>query len=225
MNEAKPGATWRVMNVELALGEPEERLRERAAREVGLDPREVRGVRIARKALDARVRGGARRFKWVCHVDLVADAARTPPLLQKALRVGRAKPAPELASLAIPGTHPSFAVPGAQPVAVVGAGPAGLFAAYVLASNGARVVLVERGPAVEQRGRPLVRFHRTRVVDPERNLLFGEGGAGTYSDGKIYTRVDDALEVPLLEVLVECGAPPGIAYDSLAHIGTDRLHR
>ncbi|HUR27281.1 MAG TPA: hypothetical protein VM509_03790, partial [Planctomycetota bacterium] len=63
------------------------------------------------------------------------------------------------------------------------------------------------------------------IPDPERNLLFGEGGAGTYSDGKIYTRVDDPLEVPLLEELVAAGAPPSIVYDSLAHIGTDRLHR
>jgi uncharacterized protein len=225
MTEASASATWRVMNVELALGEPEERLRERAAREVGIDPRGLRGFRLARKALDARVRSGARRLKWVCHVDLVVDAGRRPQLLEKALRTGRAKAAPELASLAVPRTHASFDAADTQPVAVVGSGPAGLFAAYLLAFNGARVVLLERGPAVEERSRHLVRFHRTRVVDPERNLLFGEGGAGTYSDGKIYTRVDDALEVPLLEVLVECGAPPGIVYDSLAHIGTDRLHR
>ncbi|MBI5434579.1 MAG: FAD-dependent monooxygenase, partial [Planctomycetes bacterium] len=108
---------------------------------------------------------------------------------------------------------------------VVGSGPAGLFAAWLLAKNGLAVTLIERGPPVEERSRPLVQFHRTRVVDPEANLLFGEGGAGTYSDGKIYTRVDDPLEVVLLDELVACGAPPSIAYDSLAHIGTDRLHR
>jgi len=85
--------------------------------------------------------------------------------------------------------------------------------------------LLERGPAVRERSRAVARFHRSREVDPERNLLFGEGGAGTYSDGKIYTRVDDSLEVPLLEELIACGAPAAIAYDSLAHIGTDRLHR
>jgi uncharacterized FAD-dependent dehydrogenase len=110
-------------------------------------------------------------------------------------------------------------------VAVVGGGPAGLFAALALARNGVRVTLLERGPAVGARSKAVVGFHRTREVDPERNLLFGEGGAGTYSDGKIYTRVDDPLEVPLLEELVACGAPANITYDSLAHIGTDRLHR
>src|SRR5690606_14310895 len=65
----------------------------------------------------------------------------------------------------------------------------------------------------------------TRVPNLESNLLFGEGGAGTYSDGKLYTRVDDPLEVPWLEELVACGAPPDILFDSRAHIGTDRLHR
>jgi uncharacterized FAD-dependent dehydrogenase len=70
-----------------------------------------------------------------------------------------------------------------------------------------------------------VKFHRTRVPDPETNLLFGEGGAGTYSDGKLYTRVDHELEVPILDELVACGAPPEILFDARAHIGTDRLHR
>jgi hypothetical protein len=112
-----------------------------------------------------------------------------------------------------------------DPVVVVGAGPGGLFAAWALARNGVRAIVLDRGPAVEDRGRHVVRFHRTRSVDSERNLLFGEGGAGTYSDGKIYTRVDDPLEVPILEELVACGAPPAIVFDSLAHIGTDKLHR
>ncbi len=69
------------------------------------------------------------------------------------------------------------------------------------------------------------RFHRSRAVDPETNLLFGEGGAGTFSDGKLYTRIDDAFEPLILEELVLCGAPSEILYDGRAHIGTDKLHR
>ncbi len=107
---------------------------------------------------------------------------------------------------------------------VVGAGPAGLYAALVLALNEAEVILIDRGESLSERGTDLVRFHRTRAPNPESNLLFGEGGAGTYSDGKLYTRIDDPLEVPCLEQLVDCGAPPEILYDSRAHIGTDRLH-
>src|SRR6185436_14309827 len=110
-------------------------------------------------------------------------------------------------------------------VVVVGAGPAGLFAAHVLALHGVRVELLDRGPDLRARGRAVARFVRSREIDPERNLLFGEGGAGTYSDGKLYTRTQHELEEPILETLVACGAPEDIAYDARAHIGTDRLHR
>jgi uncharacterized FAD-dependent dehydrogenase len=225
MDRQAPSATWRVMNVELALGEPESLLRERAARAVGFEPRELRGFRIARKALDARVRGGERRMRWICHADLVVDAQPKPQALERALRTGQAKAAPLAGSVEREVRHASLFRPETAPVVIVGSGPAGVFAAHVLARNGVRCVVLERGPEIAERGRAVVRFHRTREVDRERNLLFGEGGAGTYSDGKIYTRVDDPLEVPLLEELVACGAPEAIVYDSLAHIGTDRLHR
>jgi uncharacterized FAD-dependent dehydrogenase len=131
-------------------------------------------------------------------------------------------PAPARARIEVERPHPSLARACAV---VVGAGPAGLFAALVLARNGLAVTLLDRGAALRERGRAVGRFDRSRVPDPETNLLFGEGGAGTYSDGKLYTRVEDPLEVPLLEELVACGAPPEILYDARAHIGTDRLHR
>ncbi len=214
-------ATWRLLGLELALDEGEARLRERAANVLGLDVGELRGFRIARKALDMRRRGKERRLRFVCHVDVVVDAASRSRGLARAEKAGRARLAPALGSIEVSGPRRRDGVH----VAVVGAGPAGLFAALVLARNGVRVTVLERGPAVLERSRAVARFHRSREVDPERNLLFGEGGAGTYSDGKIYTRVDDPLEVPLLEELIACGAPPAIAYDSLAHIGTDRLHR
>jgi uncharacterized FAD-dependent dehydrogenase len=100
-----------------------------------------------------------------------------------------------------------------------------MYAATVLSRAGVQIDLVDRGGSLESRGTDLVSFHRTRTPNPESNLLFGEGGAGTYSDGKLYTRVDHPLEVACLEELVACGAPAEIVYDSRAHIGTDRLHR
>lgn len=221
MSERPPAKTWRLLDLELSLDEPEEQLRERAANLLGVDTGEVRGFRIARKALDMRRRGGERRLRFVCHVDVVVDTWQWGRALARAEKAGRARLAPAVGSIEVTGPRRG----DLSHVVVVGGGPAGLFAALVMARNGVRVTVLERGPAVRERSRAVARFHRSREVDPERNLLFGEGGAGTYSDGKIYTRVDDPLEVPLLEELIACGAPPAIAYDSLAHIGTDRLHR
>jgi len=219
----KPSVTWRLLGLEAAIGEPEAALLERAVRRAGFAPEQVRGARVAHRGLDARRRGGERRLRHVCHVDLVVDAGPAPTALRRLERSGKARLAPARGSLLLERSAPELA--RGRRAVVVGSGPAGLFGALALAVNGVAVTLVERGPRVDRRGRRVAGFHRSGTVDPEGNLLFGEGGAGTYSDGKIYTRVDDPLEVPLLEELVACGAPPEILYDSLAHIGTDRLHR
>jgi uncharacterized FAD-dependent dehydrogenase len=215
-----PARTLRVLGLRLALDEPESLLRARALEAAGVGADALRGLRIARKSLDARRQGGVRRLAFVVHVDLVVSAAFRSEALERALRAGRVVDAPERGRLEV-APHASLA--GAR-VVVVGAGPAGLFAALVLARSGVGVTLLDRGPSLRERARALARFDRTRELDPERNLLFGEGGAGTYSDGKLYTRVEHPLEVPLLEELVACGAPPEILYDARAHVGTDRLH-
>ena len=106
---------------------------------------------------------------------------------------------------------------------MVGAGPAGAFAAWHLAENGARVVWVERGKPVETRARDFGLFRGRGVLDPESNLCFGEGGAGTYSDGKLTCRKNDPVVREVLERLVEVGAPPQILVDAKPHIGTNLL--
>jgi len=214
--------SFRVLGIELALDEPESVLRERALAAAGVSAAELRGFRIARISLDARRVGRARRLRFVVHADLVLDADAKSAGLERALRAGRVVRTPMAGRLEVDRVHASLA--GAR-VAVLGAGPAGLFAALALARNGVAVDLIDRGAPIRERARDLNAFHRTRVPNPESNLLFGEGGAGTYSDGKLYTRVDHPLEVPLLDELVACGAPPEILYDARAHIGTDRLHR
>lgn len=214
--------TLRVRDLVLGIGEDESVLRARALDAAGLGAEDLRGFRIARKSVDARRHGGERRIRFVVQADLVIDSGLRSAALGRAIRTGRVTPVPPQGQLEVRDRHASLE---RARVAVVGAGPAGLFAALVLSRSGVAVDLVERGPALRERGRALARFARTREVDPERNLLFGEGGAGTYSDGKLYTRIDHPLEVPILEELVTCGAPPEILYDARAHIGTDRLHR
>ena len=217
--------TWRIHALESPVGEPESALRERACRELGVDPGRLRGLRIVRRSLDARRRGGSHRLVYVVHADLTVDAGFRGRALARAIRTGRVIEAPARVDPRVDEIHPSLRGGRAARVAVVGAGPAGLFAALVLARHGLAVTLLDRGSRVDRRSRELVRFHRTRTPDPESNLLFGEGGAGTYSDGKLYTRVDDPLETSVLEELVAAGAAEEILYDSRAHVGTDRLHR
>ncbi len=108
-------------------------------------------------------------------------------------------------------------------VLVVGSGPCGLFAAYVLAQSGLDVALIERGSQVDERRRKVKKFWETGVLDRECNIQFGEGGAGTFSDGKLNTRIGSPLQGFVLKTFVENGAPKEILYDSKPHIGTDLL--
>lgn len=122
------------------------------------------------------------------------------------------------------GDVPARVVAGwsARPI-VVGAGPAGLFAALRLGEAGAPAILLERGGAVEDRVPAVSAFWRRRELDPENNILFGEGGAGTFSDGKIYTRRRDGELGYIFRVLVEAGADPEILKEGWAHLGTDKV--
>ena len=108
---------------------------------------------------------------------------------------------------------------------VVGAGPAGLFAALRLAEVGASVVLLERGGSVDERHHHVRRFWRHRELNPESNVVFGEGGAGAFSDGKIYTRRRDGELGWIFRRLVEFGADPKILEEGWAHLGTDKIRK
>ena len=110
-----------------------------------------------------------------------------------------------------------------QPPVVVGAGPAGLFAALTLARAGARPVLIERGKPVEQRALDVERMAAQGVLDPESNVQFGEGGAGAFSDGKLTTGIKSPHQREVLETFVRHGAPEEILYLAKPHIGTDLL--
>jgi hypothetical protein len=115
-------------------------------------------------------------------------------------------------------------VRGAPPAVVVGAGPAGLFAALALIERDIRPIVLERGADVRGRRHAVARITRAGLVDPESNYCFGEGGAGTFSDGKLYTRATKRGSVRrVLEILVRHGAPADILIDAHPHVGTNRL--
>lgn len=203
--------TVRVHNVILELDEPESLLRERCAAAVGLAQEAVREARVVRRALDAR--RGRVRFVYSLDADLADDSAVSQAVRSGAVRVESAPPEPVR--------------PGSEPVrgrvVVVGCGPAGLFAALALARHGYAPLLVERGAPVAQRHRDVARFHSDRLLDPESNILFGAGGAGTYSDGKLRSRIRDPLAAEVLDGLIEAGGDPELRVNARPHVGTDRL--
>jgi len=202
----------RVDQVSLPLGLPESDLPARACARIGADPAALRRCHVVRRSLDARHQNRI-RFVYTMDLDLPDDVGR--------LRLRGARPLPdqpEPEEPLIAGTQP---LPG--PVVIVGAGPAGLFAALRLAEHGYAPLVLERGQPVERRIEDLGRFRDTRSPDPDSNLLFGEGGAGTFSDGKLTTRIGDRRVRHVLETLVGCGAPDDVLIDAMPHIGTDRL--
>jgi len=115
-------------------------------------------------------------------------------------------------------------VHNAQPVLIIGAGPAGLFAALQCLEKGLKPIIVERGKAVQDRRRDLAKLNREGIVDEDSNYCFGEGGAGTYSDGKLYTRSDKRGDVEkVLKLFVAHGANEDILVNARPHIGTNKL--
>ncbi|MDH5671194.1 MAG: FAD-binding protein [Myxococcales bacterium] len=174
-------------------------LRDRACRAAHLDPRKPYSVDILRRSIDAR-RGRVR-----VHVALELRTSPAPPSEPRK-----------------PEALPSLGGDGR--VVIVGAGPAGLFCALGLARRGVRAILLERGRELSGRRRDVARLSQRGQLDPESNYCFGEGGAGTFSDGKLYTRADKRGPVrDVLEALVGYGAPAEILVDARPHIGTNRL--
>ena len=169
--------------------------------------------RLYKKSVDARRREDIR---FVCTVLAEGELKAVPSgsVLSKA----DARVLEEESLIPVYGTKTS-----PYPPLVVGMGPAGLFAALLLAQNGYRPILIDRGPSVEERVRDVERFRLEGTLDTESNIQFGAGGAGTFSDGKLITRIQDPYCSLVLQTLVQFGAPEDILVKAKPHVGTDRL--
>jgi uncharacterized FAD-dependent dehydrogenase len=187
------------VEIELGLDEAQDadKLRQSVGKKLGISPSAVPEPTILRRSIDAR--RGSVRF----HLIVGLGARGSEPL---------GGPPPR---------EPSVAGP---PVVVVGDGPAGLFCAYELARQGLAAIVLDRGKTVQPRRHDLKALHQRGEVDPNSNYCFGEGGAGTYSDGKLYTRAHKRGSVrDVIELLALHGAPEAILVDARPHIGSNRL--
>ena len=191
-------------------------LEQALCKKLGLPANALGQVKLLRKAVDAR------KKNEIClnhHVLAEVDVNKNSRLGKRLLgdRDVSLYEAPARQEVTL-GALPIAALP-----LVIGAGPAGLLAALELAEYGYRPLLLERGKPVAQRVTDVDRFWRRGEFDPASNVQFGEGGAGTFSDGKLTTRVNDPVMAEILQLFVDAGAPENILWEHKPHVGTDKL--
>lgn len=200
-----------VLNIRQDLDEPLEAAKTRVFKKLHITEKDVTFIHLAKKSIDARDK---KDIFFLCHffVKTTFDEKRFSSLPNVQFIED------DFLTKMLPSGH--LHIP--RPV-VVGAGPAGLFAAYALAKMGTKPILIERGQSIEKREEALTRFYQTGELNPESNIQYGEGGAGTYSDGKLTTGTGNEIIPVLINEFVAHGAPEEIKYNNKPHLGTDNL--
>ena len=211
-------AVIRISQIKLPVTHGPEELEKKAAKLLRLRPQEIVSLTIVRRSLDARKRGG---LSYIYCVDVAVRGAEET-VLRRAKSPEIARAPRETYRLPAPGGEPL----GVRPL-IAGFGPAGMFCALMLARAGYRPLILERGADVDTRAAIVKRFWDGGPLDPECNVQFGEGGAGTFSDGKLNTLVRDpsGRNREVLRIFAEAGADPAITYVAKPHVGTDALRR
>ncbi len=204
----------RISQLKLPVEHTPDQLRKKIIRTAHLKEEELRGFSIRKRSLDARKKP---ELYYVYTIDL--DVSHEEKILKRS-RGKLTKMAERVYRSPVHGTEPLRNRP-----VVIGSGPAGLFCAYLLAKEGYCPLVLERGASVRERQKDVEHFWETGILNPSSNVQFGEGGAGTFSDGKLNTLVKDSCGRNrfVLETFVRFGAPEEILYEQKPHIGTDIL--
>lgn len=188
------------------------------AKKMKVSPESLKYWKILRRSIDARKKP---QLYYVYTIEFFLDAP-WPEIRRAMARVSQLMEKPAVQEYTLKSKPDKKLV--TRPI-VVGTGPAGYFAAYFLAEKGYKPLVLERGDEVNERTKVVEKFWETGILDPESNVQFGEGGAGTFSDGKLTTRIDHPLIRKVLENFVEFGANTEILYSAKPHIGTDVLKK
>ena len=208
-----------IRQLKLPPGHTERELMEKAAKTLHICPEEIASFRIVRQSIDARKKPEI-RLVYTVDVRVKGSEKKVLAACRKDSNVGPSD-----------GVRYRFPEPGKETLhgrpVIVGTGPAGLFCGYLLARAGYRPLLLERGEDVESRIGRVEEFWKTGKLAPDSNVQFGEGGAGTFSDGKLNTLVKDrdGRNAEVLRIFAENGAPEAICYEARPHVGTDVLAR
>lgn len=204
----------RISGIRLGLDQEEGSIPSEVSKKLRISETEVKAWRIWKKSVDARRKSN---ISFVYTVDFKTA-------IDKAILKKFGKKGVSLASVENREYEKKTSIKGSRPV-IVGTGPAGLFAGLVLSEMGFNPILLERGKRIEERVKDVREFWETGRLNTESNVQFGEGGAGTFSDGKLTTMTNDPRSRKVLEYFVEAGAPEDILYVNKPHIGTDILRR
>lgn len=196
----------------------EKQLQKKAAEALKLRPEDLLSLKIVRRSIDARHKPDI-FYSYVLDVTVKQE--------EKVLKRAKTKQASIVKPITYTFPQGGFFPTGSNRPVIIGTGPAGLFCGYYLAKAGLRPILLERGKDVDSRTKDVEQFWQDGVLLPGSNVQFGEGGAGTFSDGKLNTLVKDkdGRGHAVLETFVRFGAPKSILYDAKPHIGTDVLRR
>ena len=210
----------RITELRLPIEHAAPALRAAVLKRLGIDDASLASFTVFKRAFDARKKSAIQLIYTVdCEID--GEAA----LLKRLAADPHVRPAPDTRYRFVGQAPADFAASGQLRPLVVGFGPCGLFAALVLAQMGMRPIVLERGKAVRERTQDTWGLWRKGLLEPESNVQFGEGGAGTFSDGKLWSQISDPrhLTRKVLDEFVKAGAPEEIRYVSKPHIGTFRL--